>query len=601
MSKTKLRRSALVGVYGPGAIIDIRAEGSGVPISALISGLESWDESAKSKGVLHPQFIHEQRLEKLLHVSGFRLPPIRLDTDKSQYDILPIIRFPKWMQCPQCHRIGTREIWGITTGRPEVKCTRCSEEGAEVFVVPVRFIVACEGGHLDDFPWKMWASCKCLSPKLYLETTGPGLAGKMVRCKEPGCQGTPRSLDGVFGKDTLGNMKLSCRGLRPWLAVAPETCTHVPRVLQRGASNVYWGKILSALDIPPFSTDLSGIFGQFWPRLKDKSPDKWPALIELLELDKETGLPVEQLLAKLGAWKKALEQDPEEPLEWKEYQQFEEACSNDVQQGEFNVKTEPPPANLCGWLSGVGLAYRLREVRTMVGFTRIKPPSGPFASIQSKLCHLSAEKKNWLPGIELRGEGVFIRLDTNKLKRWEALDTVKNRTAMLKRKLEQDKYDDDEVLPDCSPRFLLLHSFAHALMRQLSLECGYSSSSLVERIYAGQGQYEMAGILIHTGSVDSEGTLGGLVRQGKQNLLGTTIINAISAMAWCSSDPLCISGAATLSSPRNAAACHACLLVPETSCQHFNVLLDRALLIGTPGDKPEDKELGFFYDLLETL
>jgi hypothetical protein len=46
----------------------------------------------------------------------------------------------------------------------------------------------------------------------------------------------------------------------------------------------------------------------------------------------------------------------------------------------------------------------------------------------------------------------------------------------------------------------------------------------------------------------------------------------------------------TLSSPENLAACHACVLAPETSCQHFNSLLDRALLVGAP-DNPE---LGYF-------
>ena len=33
-------------------------------------------------------------------------------------------------------------------------------------------------------------------------------------------------------------------------------------------------------------------------------------------------------------------------------------------------------------------------------------------------------------------------------------------------------------------RFIVLHSFAHAVMRDLALDCGYSGASIRERIYA---------------------------------------------------------------------------------------------------------------------
>lgn len=60
--------------------------------------------------------------------------------------------------------------------------------------------------------------------------------------------------------------------------------------------------------------------------------------------------------------------------------------------------------------------------------------------------------------------------------------------------------------------------------------------------------------------------------------------------AWCSADPLCIEAeAAGVDSPY-LAACHACVLLPEVSCEESNLLLDRGLLVGTP----ETPELGFF-------
>lgn len=137
---------------------------------------------------------------------------------------------------------------------------------------------------------------------------------------------------------------------------------------------------------------------------------------------------------------------------------------------------------------------------------------------------------------------------------------------------------------------MVLHSFAHALMRQLSLACGYNSSALRERVYVGDAPTRQMGVLIHTDSPDSEGALGGLVRQGRRERLRDTLVALLHYARWCSSDPVCITGTMTLSTPRNGAACHACLLAPETSCEHFNTPLDRALLVGTP-DAPA---VGYF-------
>jgi hypothetical protein len=100
----------------------------------------------------------------------------------------------------------------------------------------------------------------------------------------------------------------------------------------------------------------------------------------------------------------------------------------------------------------------------------------------------------------------------------------------------------------------------------------------------------MQRLLIYTASGDSEGTMGGLVRQGKPGRLEPTIRRAIQHAAWCSSDPVCIETTGQGADNTNLAACHGCALLPETSCEEGNRVLDRALLIGIP-DRPE---LGFF-------
>jgi hypothetical protein len=89
-----------------------------------------------------------------------------------------------------------------------------------------------------------------------------------------------------------------------------------------------------------------------------------------------------------------------------------------------------------------------------------------------------------------------------------------------------------------SPRFVLIHTFAHLLINELIFACGYSSASLRERLYVSETLGRtMAGLLIYTAAGDSEGTMGGLVRQAKPENLWPVMANAINDARWCSTDP----------------------------------------------------------------
>jgi hypothetical protein len=132
-------------------------------------------------------------------------------------------------------------------------------------------------------------------------------------------------------------------------------------------------------------------------------------------------------------------------------------------------------------------------------------------------------------------------------------------------------------------RYVLLHSLAHALIRQLCLEAGYSSSALRERIYSDTGEQPMAGLLIFTASSDSEGSLGGLVDQAARDRFGPVLLDALRDAELCAQDPLCGGGEIGGAGGINGAACHACLLLAETSCEAGNRFLDRATLVETLG------------------
>ena len=107
----------------------------------------------------------------------------------------------------------------------------------------------------------------------------------------------------------------------------------------------------------------------------------------------------------------------------------------------------------------------------------------------------------------------------------------------------------------------------------------------------------MAGILIYTSAGDAEGTLGGLVREAQLDRMLPTLVKALQTAEWCSSDPLCRESGGQGIGGLNLAACHACALVPETSCVLSNRLLDRTLLLGSPAAPTT----GFFSSLIEQV
>lgn len=603
----ELRRSAVVGTFGPGAVIDFRA--GDASISAVAAGLEEWDSNFSPAGMLHPQTIREERLQKKLGVKGFRLPPVRdpsLERDKER--ALVAVRFPEWLQCPQCDRIAPENKWSDEPGKAGRWCPSCTQKAPgrkKSFVVPVRFITACEHGHLDEFPWHTWVqhaeSCNNKRGFLKLSAEQAGIAGIILSCPE--CH-RRRSLDGIFSSNVGNGRRLmlpACRGRRPWLAAGDEACGEPTRAMQRGASNLYFPVIESALSIPPWSDRLQEALGVHWDAIVNSVPEDRATFIRILargdlsQVLSELELTPEQLSSEVERRLTAQEAIETTDLRLEEYRQFTNGAPVRGLDREFEIRTRPVPDVISPWISRLVKAVRLREVRAMTGFTRIQPPGDPESP---KIASLSREKLDWLPAVEVRGEGVFMTLNEKALQIWEAKPSVIDRAARIHSRWVAEwsaRHNDDAALPrPITPRMLLIHTFAHALMRQLTLDCGYASTALRERLYVGTGDSSMAGLLIYTATSDDDGTLGGLQRQGDPERIGRTVKAAIQAQAWCSSDPLCIEDMLAPQDGLSLAACHSCVLAPETACEEFNRFLDRAMLVGTPNQP----EIGFFSGLL---
>jgi len=271
---------------------------------------------------------------------------------------------------------------------------------------------------------------------------------------------------------------------------------------------------------------------------------------------------------------------------------------------DFRLRVVDPPESYRKVISHVVLAERLREVRALIGFTRIESP-GDYTEVgnfpREQRVPLSRKDPKWVPTSEIRGEGVFLRFSESAIEKWiKKTRERENEFFEAHRRWRHNRgLEPNQGFP--TMRYVLLHSVAHALIRQFAIECGCATASIRERIYSrppGGDHEPMAGILLYTAAPDSEGTLGGLVALGEPKTLGRHLDQALEAMRLCASDPLCaehhpIKDGLT----QHGAACHACLFLPETCCERGNKYLDRSVLIATV----ETSDLAFFTRFAEDI
>ena len=600
MTDRKLRRAQTLTPFGVGAVFDIVGE------SFVAEDTNRWYGRAHT--------IRAPRIAALFGVSQLRTaPPAPESGELAHGPGVPYFRFPQWLFCPGCRRM-TR--WKYTLEEPgrAPKCDRCRTRRQ---LVPMRFVVICGNGHLDDVDWVRWAHSEarsreqkqCQKPDLrfnVLKGVGGGLQSLETRCVT--C-GAARPLRGIASPEIARSIGLRCRGRQPWLPAGErEDCDAPPVIVQRGASNVHFPLVSSAIDIPPdsdydhYGSGASRIKNNADFRALEANPDHpfRDGMIGLIAdaegVDEDT---VRRALAEQLGGVPGIPvgvEDSEEQMRRDEWTAFtiardREADPRDnfvVEHADPGERSRPgatgPAADLIATgLRHLVLAHRLREIRVLRGFSRYD---------MQRLVKPDLDKGlDWLPAIEVFGEGVFFSIEEARVSAWEQLDGVRLRVEPLARRLRRSIWA--RFLPGVSPRFLMLHTLAHVLIRQLIYESGYTSASLRERLYVAgpESGDPMAGVLIYTGAGDAEGTLGGLVRSGEPDWFVPTVLSALRTAAWCSLDPVCRESSGQGPDSLSLAGCHACALVAETSCDHANSLLDRQLLV--------DPEIGFFAEALE--
>ena len=400
-----------------------------------------------------------------------------------------------------------------------------------------------------------------------------------------------------------------CSGSMPWLGKANNQagqCGDFLRVVQRGASNVYFPLTVSSIYLPLWGEETSQTINKILER-----PNVWDALVAGLDDGKYVQAmrcemvasiyPVDPEELRVAAQRKldgtagqnSAQLRSEEEFRRQEYEAFRTGRGGDTT--DLMVEVRDPASygpELASYFNGVCLVRKLRETRVLVGFSRLLPVTD---SGSTELLPIAEDDSlGWLPAAVVYGEGIFLEFSANALTAWSEDVVGSSRISMLKEHYNRRRLERGLDKVEITAKYVFLHTFAHAMISQLSFDCGYGSAALRERIYceADEPDRAMQGVLIYTASGDSEGTLGGLVRQGEPDRLNAIIERAMLRAQWCSSDPVCIESAGQGSDNANLAACHGCVLLPETSCETGNRLLDRGLLVGTP-DAPG---IGFFSD-----
>lgn len=597
-----LRRTQLITSFGAGAVVDLPE------MSVIMAGIDLWPEPSED------DIFHENNLERLLKVSYFAKPHSSDNQDSNGRDI-PAFRFPTMYFCPHCGRL--QPYWKLTGGKENRnKCAYCD---GSYSIVPSRFVAACINGHIEDFPYNWWVHKGDFSknplcrekPDLSIRFSSKsgGLESIIIKCN---ICGKERSMEGCMSKGALAGYR--CHGKRPWLDGQDERECNASMVgLQRGGSNVYYPHTESALTIPPYSTRINEAINKHWGQVKailenqcdEKTLHMLVSVVFVNELKR--GKFSEADLSKAIQKKLTSPDNPDYSRqnlredEYKVFVRLTKVAYDSDKDVIFKGYSAGVPERLKGYISDIDLITRLREVLALTGFRRIiyenrKPDDPDMKGWNQKkdVIPLSGKEKEWLPAIEMLGEGIFIRLNEKRVAEWD--EKMTDYYAKMGNRLKESGVQCDNF----SPRYVLLHTLAHLLIRQLTIECGYSGASIKERIYSKykDSDVDMCGILLYTSTSDSDGSLGGLVRNGRQEQFENVFFNMLHEASWCSADPVCIRNKANGYDSLNYAACYACTLLPETCCEMRNCLLDRASVIGGLTNQGERDGEGYFSDLL---
>jgi len=600
-----IRKSQLIAPFGIGSLVDINNQ------SIIIHDSESWKVNMNE--------IIDIRLQTALKSTGFVDIPVTKESDTYNADeTIKSSRFPNWYFNPINRQLKTIDEWQTKiTSKLEKKFYETPFTNYDDQLIPVRVLCACPDGHIQDFPWMNWchegAPDKLSNHSLSLKSRGSSssISDLIVTCS---C-GKWNSLNSIFNKDqindTFKKIHVSCEGKFLWKTnETPKKCDCDLHVLLRNQNNLHFPVIKSSVNIPlidnTFEESVSkhtiyGLLNDSFTEFKD---------FEEFINNEDSKFYVKKLSESLDSSKNRVIQSLRNLLvhdsntSVMDYKSVEfdvltgkTKPNNDSLAAQFNFDikypSDFPNHSYKKIISNITLVKKVEIVNALVGYSRINTFESEnmiddTENENLKIVSLKRKDGRYVAN-KSRGEGIFISLSPDMIDKWYqyVLNRDENILKDIQNKTVLSKYAEHSNY--INPKFYLLHTLSHLLIKELTNSSGYSSSSLKERLYFDE-EIDMYGIFIYTSSNDDEGTLGGLVKQGLPSKFFQVLEKAIDDATWCSYDPVCIENKYQGRDSLNLASCHACSLISETSCEFQNVYLDRKLLVGSL----TDHSLGFF-------
>jgi len=583
---TPVRFSHLMSYAGVGAIV----RGTEDKLM-VVTDIRYWtDKSGNNTSEIIP---YVTRVSMALGIDKeLRMPPKAQENERGDIDgsYLPAVVFPTYAKCQKCGLLHNNP-WRKQDKRftENVLCEVCKSQ-----LEQTTWCSVSNKGYLSEVPWhyichlKSDKECRVDFESSYLKLTTDSNGKRIVKCHR--CQSS-----NYYEKAQLKIIN----GIQPWIyGKAPKVEEEdIIEVLEVNSPGVYLPERVNALVIPPESrisktSVVDRLFNNCKLRREIDSIKGLRKKGKLKKASTEYRCSVDEINTALKEIKDGYPYFDENftfgDLIEDEYKAFLEEFENVADDEDFvtvhktkeldALKSENMSSELKSIIEMISnhiVATRLREIQVFKGFKRGQQKEEDENLVPPDI----VGESSWYPAIELFGEGVFFSIDEKILSKWEALPSVRKRANEILERYEKSEITlqtDIEV----TPRFLLLHTLAHLLIRELESTAGYPAASLKERIYSSRDR-KMAGILIYTTVADIVGSLGGIVESAEPKEFLTLMDGVFKHAQWCSLDPVCTEHEGQGPGWLNSAACHACTLIPEPSCEYGNVFLDRVFVKGS--------------------
>lgn len=608
---TPVRLSHLCGSQGPGSIVK-NVEG----ISVVIKDIRYWAQTTQIEKL--EALYNVRRVKECLGIyADLKIPPVALENEQGEINgmTIPSIVFPNYAICNKCNKLHPNPWNASNNFSGKVYCQNQSCH-SEYPLIQGGWCNISEYDQLSEVNWS--AICRsgaetpeqkrCVHKKIQFKKTKV----KCLVCHSESNYINRKNIEMITDQPWLNTLMEDTNSYKEAEGNKKSQPMVKRQLVEVNNPQVYMPVLVDGLVIPPESNNQKhdNIIEELSQKslvVKELVNNKLPDLVREMNIRKaaaEFNCSIEDIKNAVEFLNLPITREEEDTLGIEGNMIIEEYHAL-ITSAHFPIGADFITTHLTKYFKSLEVADsllpfqkmisaivsvdRLRKINILKGLTRLEASSsseGEEGEIKPITAPDIVGQSSWLPAVELFGEGLFFTIDEAVIEKWESIPEVSKRAEEIKERLDNSDHFIDEVV---DARFILLHTLAHLIIRELELICGYPASALEERIYSSR-EKGMQGVLIYTAVADINGSLGGLMEQAEPKRFIALLEGVFKHADWCSLDPICSEHKAQGPSGLNKAACHACSLLPETSCKYGNTLLDRVFIKGSKDGIPSFKQ-----------